>query len=170
MMELREIPVENIVPQRSPFIMISRITGYEDGAACTELDVAQDNIFVDDGLLSYSGLIENMAQTCAAMVGYHNRYVLGNGVCIGMIGAVRNVMRHSLPSVGQTVSTRIEVITEVFNVKMAKAEIRDACGNLMAEGIMKIALTDSQAQEEPSAGPGNECAKNGELMGCGTKA
>ncbi len=79
-------------------------------------------------------------------------------------------MIHSLPSVGQTVSTRIEVITEVFNVKMAKAEIRDACGNLMAEGIMKIALTDSQAQEEPSAGPGNECAKNGELMGCGTKA
>lgn len=105
MMELREIPVENILPQRSPFIMISRITGYEEVGACTELDVTKDNIFVDDGLLSYSGLIENMAQTCAAMVGYHNRYVLGNGVCIGMIGAVRNVMIHSLPSVGQTVST-----------------------------------------------------------------
>ena len=37
MMELREIPVENILPQRSPFIMISRITGYEEVAACTEL-------------------------------------------------------------------------------------------------------------------------------------
>lgn len=170
MMELREIPVENILPQRSPFIMISRITGYEDGTACTELDVAQDNIFVDDGLLSYSGLVENMAQTCAAMVGYHNRYVLGNGVCIGMIGAVRNVMIHSRPSVGQTVCTRIEVITEVFNVKMAKAEIRDAGGNLMAEGIMKIALTDSQAQVELSDGPGNECAKNGKPMGGGIKA
>lgn len=66
MMELREIPVENILPQRSPFIMISRITGYEEVGACTELDVTKDNIFVDDGLLSYSGLIENMAQTCAA--------------------------------------------------------------------------------------------------------
>ncbi len=79
-------------------------------------------------------------------------------------------MIHSLPSVGQTVSTRIEVITEVFNVKMAKAEIRDAGGNLMAEGIMKIALTDSQAQVELSDGPGNECAKNGKPMGGGIKA
>lgn len=145
-MDLKNIDVCGILPQRRPFIMVSRLVSYEPSGACTELDIREDNLFVDGGRLSYSGLIENMAQTCAAMVGYYNRYILGNDVSVGVIGAVRNAVIHSCPEAGQTISTEILVITEVFNVKMVKAVVTAADGTLLAEGTLKIAMTDVVAE------------------------
>lgn len=144
MMDLRKIPIENILPQRRPFIMVDCLTEYSESGAATELYITDDNILVDNGVLSYSGLIENMAQTCAAMIGYYSRYIMREDVRIGVIGAVRNVRIYSLPKVGQTICTDIEVVTEVFNVKMVKAKAVDAGGTLLAEGTLKIALTDSK--------------------------
>lgn len=148
MMDLRTIPIENILPQRRPFIMVDCLTEYSGSGAATELYITDDNILVDNGMLSYSGLIENMAQTCAAIIGYYSRYVLGEDVSIGVIGAVRDVRIYSLPEVGQTIHTGIEIVTEVFNVRMVKARIAGASGNLLAEGTLKIALTDSKAVRE----------------------
>lgn len=143
-MDFRKIPIENILPQRRPFIMVDCLTEYSGTGAATELYITKDNILADNGVLSYSGLIENMAQTCAAMIGYYNRYVIGEDVSIGVIGAVRNVRIYALPEVGQTICTDIEVVTEVFNVKMVKARTVDTSGTLLAEGTLKIALTDSK--------------------------
>ena len=119
-------------------VMVDRLLHCDPVVTQTELTVREDNIMVDDGLMSACGLIENIAQTCAARMGYIN---LSNGkeVRVGVIGALRDMEIHSLPKIGDKIETRIEVSDEVFGMTLAQAESR--CDNtLLASGTIKIAL------------------------------
>ena len=127
-----------LLPQRPPMVMVDRLLHCDPVVTQTELTVREDNIMVDGGLMSACGLIENIAQTCAARMGYIN---LSNGkeVRVGVIGALRDMEIHSLPKVGDRIETRIEVSDEVFEMTLAQAESR--CGDtLLASGTIKIAL------------------------------
>ena len=53
--------------------MIDRMTRFDWTSNTTELTVREDNLFYEDGRLTSSGLIENIAQTCAARIGYINK-------------------------------------------------------------------------------------------------
>lgn len=75
MTELEQIPVTALLPQQPPFIMIDALTDFSEKETATRLTVRKDNIFVERGLLTAYGVLENMAQTCAARLGYAN-YVL----------------------------------------------------------------------------------------------
>ena len=86
---LRQIDIHELLPQQEPFVMIGTLTCFDEVRTVTETTIAADNIFVDDGRFSASGLIENVAQTCAARIGFLNKYILGNGITIGVIVAVR---------------------------------------------------------------------------------
>jgi hypothetical protein len=68
-----------------------------------------------------------VAQTCAARIGFVNKYILGNGVTIGVIGAVRKLVINSLPAVGQTITTTVEIVSEVFGMTLAAAKV--TCGD-----------------------------------------
>jgi len=103
--------------------MIGTLTCFDEVKTVTETTIAADNIFVDDGRFSASGLIENVAQTCAARIGFVNKYILGNGITIGVIGAVRKLVINSLPAVGQTITTTVEIVSEVFGMTLAKATV-----------------------------------------------
>ena len=127
-----------LLPQRPPMVMVDRLLHCDPVVTLTELTVREDNIMVEDGRMSACGLIENIAQTCAARMGYIN---LSNGkeVRVGVIGALRDMEIHSLPKVGDTIATRIEVSDEVFGMTLAQASSR--CGDtLLASGTIKIAL------------------------------
>ena len=127
-----------LLPQRPPMVMVDRLLHCDPVVTQTEFTVREDNIMVDGGLMSACGLIENIAQTCAARMGYIN---LSNGkeVRVGVIGALRDMEIHSLPKVGDRIETRIEVSDEVFEMTLAQAESR--CGDtLLASGTIKIAL------------------------------
>ena len=119
-------------------VMVDRLLHCDLVVTETELTVREDNIMVDDGRLSACGLIENIAQTCAARMGYIN-LTSGKEVRVGVIGALRDMEIHALPAIGSTVKTRIEVSDEVFGMTLATAESR--CGDtLLASGTIKIAL------------------------------
>ena len=120
---LRQIDVHELLPQQEPFVMIGSITYFDETRTVTETTIAADNIFVDNGLFSASGLIENVAQTCAARIGFVNKYIHGNGIQIGVIGAVRKLVINSLPAAGQTITTSVETISEVFGMTLAKATV-----------------------------------------------
>ena len=120
---LRQIDVHELLPQQEPFVMIGTITYFDEERTVTETTIAADNIFVDDGLFSASGLIENVAQTCAARIGFVNKYLLNNGIQIGVIGAVRKLVINSLPAAGKTIKTSVETISEVFGMTLAKATV-----------------------------------------------
>jgi predicted hotdog family 3-hydroxylacyl-ACP dehydratase len=134
----QEYDILTLLPQRPPMVMVDRLLHCDPVVTLTELTVREDNIMADDGLMSACGLIENIAQTCAARMGYIN---LSNGkeVRVGVIGALRDMEIHSLPKVGDRIETRIEVSDEVFGMTLAQAESR--CGDtLLASGTIKIAL------------------------------
>lgn len=120
---LRQIDIHELLPQQEPFVMIGTLTCFDEVRTVTETTIATENIFVDDGRFSASGLIENVAQTCAARIGFVNKYILGNGITIGVIGAVRKLVINSLPAVGQTITTTVEIVSEVFGMTLAKATV-----------------------------------------------
>ena len=144
MRAFEDISLRELIPQRPPFVMIDKMLSFDMTVTVTELEVRSDNIFCVDGRLSAEGLMENIAQTCAARMCYIN---LCNNVAvkIGVIGAVNNYEVFRTPKVGEVIVTSIEVIEEMFQITMVKAFVR--CGKeTIAQANMKIALMDMDMQ------------------------
>lgn len=144
-----DIAITDLLPQRPPFLMIDRLTEFSPEAASAELEVRADNIFAEDGRLSAPGLIENVAQTCAARIGYINR-LDNKTVKLGFIGAIRNFRAFRLPDAGERLSTTVTVREEMFGMTLVDASIRSG-DETIAECEMKIALSEIDAQQEGGA-------------------
>lgn len=121
--------------------MVGSLVHIDEKCFATETLVKAGNIFVDDDRFSASGLIENIAQTCAARIGFVNKYILKKGIQLGFIGAVRNLEILALPRTGQTIRTTVEVVEEVFGMTLAHATV--TCdGETLVTTEMKIALKE----------------------------
>jgi len=122
--------------------MIGRLTHFDTVRTVTETDITAGNIFADDGLFSASGLIENIAQTCAARIGYINKYVLKKGIQLGFIAAVRHLEVLELPKVGDTITTTVEVKQELLGMTLAEAQV--TCGDkLLVKTEIKIGIKEA---------------------------
>jgi predicted hotdog family 3-hydroxylacyl-ACP dehydratase len=136
---LRSIDVHELLPQQEPFVMISCLTQFDMLCTVTETTITENNIFVDNGCFTASGLIENIAQTCAARIGYVNKYILKKGIQIGFIGAIRNLQIHDLPKVNDTITTTVDVQEEIFGMTLANSTVQLG-KNILVTAEMKIAL------------------------------
>lgn len=140
---LRSINIHELLPQQEPFVMVSRLVQFDMVRTTTETEILSDNIFVENGCLSASGLIENIAQTCAARIGYVNKYIFKKEIQIGFIGAVRNLTILALPQVGDTIITSVDVKEELFGMILAEATV--CCGEKqLVTTEMKIALKSKE--------------------------
>lgn len=140
-LELRAIDVHELLPQQEPFVMIGSLVHFDRALTITETKVQADNIFVDENHFSASGLMENIAQTCAARIGYVNKFISKKAIQLGFIGAIRNFEVIELPVIGDVITTRVEVKEEVFGMTLAEATI--VCGDkLLAKSEMKIAIKE----------------------------
>lgn len=139
-MELEKIDIHELLPQQEPFVMVGMLTHFDERVTTTQTVIRKDNIFVENGFFTASGIIENIAQTCAARIGYVNKYILQKGIQFGFIGALRNLTLHRLPSVGEEITTSIEVVEEVFGMTLVKANVISG-DSLIATSEMKIALS-----------------------------
>ena len=135
-----KIDVHTLLPQQEPFVMIDRLVHYDPVKTVTTLQVRADNIFADDGHLSVAGLNENIAQTCAARMGYIS-LSSGDRVKIGVIGAITGFSVNRTPLVGEVLTTEIEVKQEVFQVTLVHATVKVG-EEVIAETDLKIALQD----------------------------
>lgn len=138
---LRSIDVHELLPQQEPFVMISRLVAFDMVRTVTETDIKDANIFIEDGEFSSSGLIENIAQTCAARIGYANKYIFKKGIQIGFIGAIRNLEIFERPKVGEMITTTVDVKEEVFGMTLASAKIMIGHRTLV-ETEIKIAIKE----------------------------
>ncbi len=141
--ELRQIDIHELLPQQQPFVMIGTLVHFDHTLTVTETEVKEGNIFVEGGCFTASGLMENIAQTCAARIGYVNKYILKKGIQVGVIGAVRNFEVVRLPQVGELITTKVEVKEEVFGMTLAEAVV-ECDGNVLATTEMKIAVRESE--------------------------
>ena len=130
-----------LLPQQSPFIMIDCLKKFDEKITETSFEVRNDNIFVENGKLNACALAENIAQTCAARLGYVNKYILKKDVQIGFIGAIKNLSVVETPSVGDILTTRIEVLQDIMGVTLVDAQI--VCNNkVIVKAQMKIAIAE----------------------------
>jgi len=126
------------IPQRPPFVMVDSLIFCNSEQTQTEFTINNNSLFVVNGQLIETGIMENIAQTCAARLGYLNQ---NQPVKIGMIGSVNNFELYSLPNTGKTITTNIIVTAEVLNVVLLSASV--FCGeSLIASCEMKVVLTD----------------------------
>lgn len=110
----------DLIPQRAPIVMVDEFLGIDNNVSRTRFIVKEENIFVDDNQLSECGLIEHIAQSAAARVGFIFKSKQ-QPIPIGYIGSVNNFELNKLPQVGDDISTTIEIIQEVFNITLIKA-------------------------------------------------
>ena len=140
-MKLDEIDIHELLPQQEPFVMVDKLTAFDEKITATSLTVRADNIFVEDGWLNECALAENIAQTCAARLGYINKYILKRAIQIGFIGAIRDMTVVARPHVGDRLETVIEVMEQVMELTLVTATI--TCnGRQIVSAQMKIALSD----------------------------
>lgn len=136
---LRSIDVHTVLPQQEPFVMVGNLIAFSADASTTETEILETNIFVDNGFFSPSGMMENIAQTCAARVGFYNKYVLHKDVQVGFIGAVRNYVINELPPVGTIIQTRVDILQDVFGMTLADAMVM--CGDkVFATAEIKLSV------------------------------
>ena len=136
--------IPELIPQRPPFVMVDSLIYCDRTITRTQLEVRADNIFNDGGHLSTAGICENIAQTCAARLGYLS-LASGQPVKLGYIGAISNMQVYRTPVTGETLVTEINVLQEVFNITLVHAVVK--CGDeLIAQTDLKIALGDDAAR------------------------
>lgn len=130
--------IEELIPQRKPIVMVDRLTKIDEGVSYTEFEVRADNLFVERGVLGECGLVEHMAQSAAARIGYLFR-TKGEAVPIGYIGSVNRFVLHRLPRVGEQLTTTLRILQEVYQVSLVEAEVRVG-DEVVATTRMKIFL------------------------------
>lgn len=140
---VRNISLENLLPQRPPFVMVEHLVHYEEDKVVSETTIQSSNIYVDNGVMQAYGLIENIAQTCAARIGYINKYILKKGIQIGYIGSLKNLTINSLPRIGEIITTEIVIEDEVLGMILASANLK-VNGKTLVTTELKIALKDEQ--------------------------
>ena len=146
-MEIDKIDIHELLPQREPFVMVGRMVYFDMGRCATRTRIAPGNLFVEKGRFTASGIIENIAQTCAARIGYINKYILKKGIQLGFIGAIRNMNLYRSPEAGEEIETEIVTIEEVLGMTLVSAKVTDG-EETIAEAEIKIALSDKESKGE----------------------
>lgn len=110
------------IPQRPPIVMVSEILECTQKSITTIFNIPKRNIFVADGYLQEAGVIENIAQSAAAMTGYQ-AMTNNSTVKRGFIGSVKKLTIEKLPIAGEAINTEINVITEVMNATVIEGAV-----------------------------------------------
>jgi len=137
--------IQQYIPQRAPLVMVDELVQMDEHTTATRFTPELDNFFADNGLFRESGLIEHMAQSAAAGVGYWYKSQ-NKEVPLGYIGAVQKFKLEQLPEANKTLETKIETIHQVMTTKVIKATV--SCNEkLIATCEMKIFIDESTTKE-----------------------
>ena len=141
---MNPVNARSYIPQQPPIVMVDSFLECDEATITTLFEIPEDHIFVQNGQLSAAGLIENIAQTCATRIGWINR---NKPVKIGVIGSINKLEISFFPLAGKTLETRVDVLSEVFEATIVKAEIKCE-GKTVAQGEMKVFVTEQNVVRE----------------------
>lgn len=141
--DFEKIDIHELLPQQPPFVMVDKLMHFDETVTTTTFEVRADNIFVDDGTLNACALAENIAQTCAARLGFVNKYILKRAIQLGFIGSIRNMQVMRTPSVGENLTTTITVREQIMGLTLVDATILVG-EEIIVTAEMKIALSDQE--------------------------
>jgi predicted hotdog family 3-hydroxylacyl-ACP dehydratase len=125
-------------------VMISSLVHADELKTATTLHIEPGNIFVSNGVFSESGMVENIAQTAAAGVGYQSRQQQKE-VPVGFIAAIRDLSIHELPLAGTEISTETVITNHVMDVSIVHGTIKQH-DRVLATCEMRIFLKPDSAK------------------------
>jgi len=117
-------------------VMVDELVRAEANLAVTRFTILQDNLFLMSRRLGEPGLVENIAQTIAAMVGY-DCSLKNIPVPIGYIAAVKDLKIVSLPAEGSVIETTVIITNQVMDVTVVRGKVEQA-GNVICSCEMKV--------------------------------
>lgn len=141
--DFEKIDIHELLPQQPPFVMVDKLMHFDETVTTTTFEVRADNIFVDDGTLNACALAENIAQTCAARLGFVNKYILKRAIQLGFIGSIRNMDVLRTPAVGEKLTTTITVREHIMGLTLVDAIVKTSDETIVT-AEMKIALSDQE--------------------------
>jgi len=137
-----EQDILSLIPQRPPFVIIDKLIDTNEKSGCSTFKISEQNIFVKNGVLTEPGLIENIAQTAAARIGYISLSE-NKAVPVGYIGAVQNLEIFDLPKIKEEIRTETTVDNEIYNVTIITGKV--TCKEkLIASCNMKIYINQNK--------------------------
>jgi len=132
--------VENLIPQKFPFVMVDKLLSFSENEITAGLTVPESNIFVKENVFQEAGLIEHMAQSVALYTGYQF-FLKQEPAPTGYIGSIKTIEILQLPKLGEEIETTVNVLHEFMGVTLV--DISSKINNVeIARGQMKTVLAN----------------------------
>ena len=137
--------IYDLIPQKPPMVMVDKLIDYNEEGVITGFYINEDNILVRNGFLPEAGLIENIAQSAALMIGWNvrNNESKNGTVPIGVIGGIKISQISFLPKIKSEIITEIKVLHEVLNARIISGVVK-VNDRVCMECEMKIFLTTEE--------------------------
>jgi predicted hotdog family 3-hydroxylacyl-ACP dehydratase len=135
---LEKEAVENLLPQKFPFVMVDKMYSYTETSLIAGLEIKNDNIFFDNDTFLEAGLIEHMAQSVALHTGY--QFFLKNETTpTGYIGSIKEIEIKKLPKINDTIQSTVTILQEFAGITLVDI-VTTLNNEEIANGQMKTVL------------------------------
>lgn len=135
---LNKEEVENLLPQKFPFVMVDKMYSYTETSLVSGLKIQSDNIFVENNSFLEAGIIEHMAQSVALHTGYE--FFLKNETApTGYIGSIKDIEIKKCPKVGDTIQSAVTILQEFAGITLVDI-VTTLNNEEIARGQMKTVL------------------------------
>ena len=114
---MEDIDIQHYLPHREPMLMVDSILEIGEGKVVTSFKILENNIFLHNNRFAEIGLIENMAQTCSAIVGQD---IFENSEAqtrvIGFITNIKKINIFKTIAVNEVIITKAELISQFGDI------------------------------------------------------
>lgn len=130
--------VENLLPQKFPFVMVDAMHSYTETSLVAGLKIQSENIFVSDNTFLEAGLVEHMAQSVASHTGY--QFFLKNEIApTGYIGSIKEIEIKKLPKLNDIIQSEVTILQEFAGITLVDI-VTTLNNEEIARGQMKTVL------------------------------
>lgn len=135
---LEKEAVENLLPQKFPFVMVDSMLSYSETSLVSGFNIKNDNIFFDNNTFLEAGLIEHMAQSVALHTGY--QFFLKNEIApTGYIGSIKEIEIKKLPELNDIIQSEVTILQEFAGITLVDI-VTTLNNEEIARGQMKTVL------------------------------
>ncbi len=132
--------IEELIPQRPPFVFVDNVIYFSEEEVKTTFEIKEGATLVCDGCIQEAGLIENIAQSAAALEGC-NAKSNNCDVKVGFIGSVKKLEIIRTPKVGEILETQVKILTNAMGVNVAEGIVNSTEG-IVAKCVLNIFLKE----------------------------
>lgn len=135
---LEKNAVENLLPQKFPFVMVDKMYSFTETSLVSGLQIQEDNIFFDNNTFLEAGLIEHMAQSVALHTGYEF-FLRKETAPTGYIGSIKEIEIKRLPKINDTIQSTVTILQEFAGITLVNI-VTTLNNEEIATGQMKTVL------------------------------